>query len=265
MAQEIQMDGEGEDHQQDQNEHYEKILSVDHIDQIWNAKNPLADLFHVYTSFFNPSMSHDYWQVDDNKIKFLAEFQIYNLIFCKNDLKLSDEETWEVLDIMWNLLAFNQDGTIQDHSVSAQESFNEALTGKFDELKNELIARAKQGILTKDQIKLIMTYMKSGYFKHFRLVDFVLRNSQHSKVKTITLFHDEPIKMSSLNNAKEIIEEPSHPQREAEGEYDAEGEDPLEGIDDRLNQANLDDDTKHEVKHKLQEYKKEAEAKVVKK
>lgn len=49
--------------------------------------------------------------------------------------------------------------------------------------------------------------MKSGYFKHFRLIDFVLRNNQMPTFKNITLFHDEPLKMPSLDFAKEVVDE----------------------------------------------------------
>lgn len=262
---------EGEGHNEEGLEQTQEVNLVpgDMVGQIWNSQDPLTDLFEVYTSFFNPSHDPEYDVVDDNEIMFLAEFQIYNMIFCKNDLKLDDNQTSEVLNVMWHLLAINQDGSIQDHSLPAEGNFQEALNNKFEELRVALISLAKQGVLNKDQLKHIMTYMKSGYFKHFRLIDFVLRNRQLPTMKHITLFHDEPLIQKHLDTSKEIVDEPMYPAREGEGELEAEGEegidvdkDPLDGLEDRLNQARLDENSKNEVKSKLQDYNKEINSKL---
>mmetsp|Transcript_26990 Transcript_26990/g.26912 ORF Transcript_26990/g.26912 Transcript_26990/m.26912 type:complete len:94 (+) Transcript_26990:29-310(+) len=65
----------------------QNLISPSQVASIWESQDPLDDLFKIYTLFFNPTLSDDYDTVDDNKIKLLAEFQLYNLIFCKNDLK----------------------------------------------------------------------------------------------------------------------------------------------------------------------------------
>jgi hypothetical protein len=39
----------------------------------------------------------------------LAEFQTYNLEFCKNELYLNDDSTAAVLDLFWQLLEFDID------------------------------------------------------------------------------------------------------------------------------------------------------------
>lgn len=265
MSNQSQAEDENAHHEEEAEPEHVKIIQSEQIDQIWNTEDPLEFVYEIYTSYFNPSHSHEYDLVDDNTIKFLSEFQIYNLIFCKNDLKLNDDQCAEVLDILWCLLAVNQDGTMQDHSVPAEGNLQEALTCKFEELKTDLIDRAKQGIFNKDEIKQIMSYMKSGYFKHFRLIDFVLRNKQLPTMKHITLFHDEPLAESALDNAKEIVDEPMIPKAEGEAEQDDEidlNRDPLEDIDNRLASVELDEDSKNEVKSKLQEYNNEINQKI---
>eukprot|EP00344_Euplotes_crassus_P011612 CAMPEP_0197005768 /NCGR_PEP_ID=MMETSP1380-20130617/31197_1 /TAXON_ID=5936 /ORGANISM="Euplotes crassus, Strain CT5" /LENGTH=277 /DNA_ID=CAMNT_0042425033 /DNA_START=17 /DNA_END=851 /DNA_ORIENTATION=+ len=248
----------------------QNLISPSQVASIWESQDPLDDLFKIYTLFFNPTLSDDYDTVDDNKIKLLAEFQLYNLIFCKNDLKyLDDTQISEVLELIWSLLAINQDGTIMDHSVIAEGELQKALTSKFEELKIALIDKAKAGVLSKDQIKSIMTFMKSGYFKHFRLIDFVLRNRQQSTWKQIKLFHNSTLSAPCLDDAKEIIDQPL--QVEGEGQdIDAEGEedidpnkDPLDGLDNRLDKVDLNDEEKSKVKEELENYNKEANAKAV--
>ena len=68
--------------------------------------------------------------------------------------------------------------------------------------------------------------------------------------------------------AKEVVEETFIPRREGEGEGEGEGEeldpnrDPLDGLDDRLSKAKLDDHEKNEVKTKLNDYRNEANSKL---
>ena len=268
----VELNNEENAEQEHEGDHEEledpRLISLEQVDQIWNSQDPLGDLFNLYTTFFNPSHDYEYDIVDDNKIRFLAEFQIYNLIFCKNDLKLEDVQTVEVLHILWNLLAINQDGTIQDHSVCAEGNIEEALSSKFEQIKSELIDRAKQGILSKDQLKQTVTHMKQGYFKHFRLVDYCLRNRQLPTLKNLTLFHDEPQILPNLGEATEMVEESI--MHRAEGEEGAEGEeddidvdkDPLDGLEDRLDSANLDDESKQQVRQKLEGFKDEVNQKI---
>ena len=246
----------------------QNLINPEQVETIWNAEDPLNELFQLYTTFFNPEHDDEYDVVDDNKIKFIAEFQIYNLIFCKNDLHLDNKQTSEVLEMLWNLLAINQDGTIQDHSLPAEQGFQEAMNSKFEELKNELIEKAKSGILSKENIKAIMLNMKTGYFKHFRLIDFVIRNKQYPTFKKIRLFYDKPLTSGNLDGANEIIEEPSVSpedelaQKEGEEEDIDPNKDPLEGLDERLDKVNLEDEEKTQVKQQLEEYNKEANEKV---
>ena len=40
----------------------------------------------------------------------MADFQLYNLIFCKNELMLDDYKVAVVMDILWKLLEFSPDG-----------------------------------------------------------------------------------------------------------------------------------------------------------
>ena len=213
--------GEGEDQTLEAQD--TRLLSASQIDQIWNSDDPLQELFDIFTSYFNPTHDHEYDNVDDDKINFLAEFQIYNLIFLKNDLKLEDYQIAHILDILWNLLAVNQDGSISDESIWAQGNYDQALNSKMDEIKVGLIDKLKAGILTKEQVLAIMGYMKTGYFKHFRLIDFWLRNRQQSTIKSITLFHDEPLTTGNLDGAQEIVEEePIQHHQEGEADQDAE-------------------------------------------
>lgn len=48
------------------------------------------DLIHVFQAHFKPKSSIEPEKVEYNEINIFAEFQLYNLMFCKNELLLGD-------------------------------------------------------------------------------------------------------------------------------------------------------------------------------
>jgi len=61
------------------------------------------------TWYFRPANSYDPERVDYNCLNIFAEYQTYNLEFCKNELFLNDRQTANILDMFWQLLEFNPD------------------------------------------------------------------------------------------------------------------------------------------------------------
>jgi hypothetical protein len=49
-------------------------------------------------------------KVEYNEINIFAEFQLYNLIFAKNELLFDNIKTSVLLNLFWKLLEFNPDG-----------------------------------------------------------------------------------------------------------------------------------------------------------
>jgi hypothetical protein len=47
--------------------------------------------------------------VDYNALNILADYQLYNLEFAKNELTLDDRQSSNVLNLFWQLLEFNPD------------------------------------------------------------------------------------------------------------------------------------------------------------
>ena len=56
-------------------------------------------------------------------------------------------------------------------------------------------------------LKKIVEYAKNGYFKHFRLYDFVLNNKQLCEVKKVFIYQETPIFSPPLSEAMEIKQE----------------------------------------------------------
>lgn len=53
-------------------------------------------------------------KVEYNEINIFAEFQLYNLIFAKNELLFDNFKTAVLLDLFWKLLEFSVDDPVAD-------------------------------------------------------------------------------------------------------------------------------------------------------
>ena len=93
-----------------------------------------------------------------NEINILSEYQVYNLIFAKQELLLDDRLCAYFLEVMWRLLEINNDGSPSDSRVPAAEDFKHALDHKFALLRNLLLntfspagpGKAKEAVFAKD-------------------------------------------------------------------------------------------------------------------
>ncbi len=178
-----------------------------------------------------------------------------------------------MLEVFWKLLGITNTGESEGSRAS------DDIEGALSIFKTNLMQRVTDGTFTKEQCKKIIEYSRKGYFRHFRLFDYVLNNKQLSDVKRVTLFQELPMTAGPLNEAMDIQppaeeeeqEEVKSPDEEAaaegegaeeadkapnEGEESEEGdsgdEDPLAGLDERLEK--LDEGAKMVITAKLNEF-----------
>lgn len=155
---------------------------------------------------FNPENRIEEEKMDYNELNILAEFQIYNLLFSKNELLLDDEKTSYLLEVFWKLLGISNQGD-KIESKKAAEDLGDALDAKWGLFKQSMMERVQSGTFDKDQLKKIVDYARSGYFRHFRLFDFVLNNSQLSDVKRVSIYQERPMFSGPLNEAMDLQSE----------------------------------------------------------
>ena len=75
--------------------------------------------------------------------------------------------------------------------------------------QSEIMKRVKEGMFSTVMVKKIVDYTKEGYFKHFRLYDFVLNNKQLYETKKVFIYQETPMFSPPLNEAMEIKQEQS--------------------------------------------------------
>lgn len=88
-------------------EHY--MIKPSDITNLWSTFKVKKGMFDFMQWYFRPKNSYEPERVDYNALNILAEYQTYNLEFVKNELDLTDEQTANVLQALWNLLEFDPD------------------------------------------------------------------------------------------------------------------------------------------------------------
>lgn len=179
------------------------IITPSLVNSLWHASRPIENLIELYQKTFNPENRIDDEKLDYNELKIISDFQVYNLIFAKKELLLDDEKTSYLLEVFWTLLGIMRNGEKVD-SIKAADNFNQALELKYKNFQGMLVQRVKEGMFSTVQLKQIVEYAKNGYFKHFRLFDFVLNNKQLCEIKKISIYQETPMFSPPLSEAMEI-------------------------------------------------------------
>ena len=104
-----------------------------------------------------------------------------------------------MLQIFWNLLPLNPDGSKKENASHNSKDYKDA----FDK---SLIKRFREGIFTKEEIIRISQHA-SLFFKHFLLYDFVFNNAKPSDIKKITIPKKVPKIAPSLNEALTLVKD----------------------------------------------------------
>ena len=89
------------------------------------------ELFSVFHEHFKPRSSLDPERVEYNEKNFFSEFQLYNLVFAKNDLLYDDHKSAILLNVFWRLLEFN----VPDQSPSPSASPTRNLEVPLNQLR----------------------------------------------------------------------------------------------------------------------------------
>jgi len=66
------------------------IIKANTVKDVWSKSKPKQALFDHLTWYFRPKSSLDPERVDYNALNILADYQLYNLEFSKNELTLND-------------------------------------------------------------------------------------------------------------------------------------------------------------------------------
>ena len=125
----------------------ECVLFPSHISQVWESEQPnQAVQQHLLNYIDRISQTHDRkyqdWDEFENRyepseLKWLADFELHNLIFLKETLKLEDDViVTETLDVLWRTLdLFSSDTELKDAAAFRFNKLREGLTGLFAEKK----------------------------------------------------------------------------------------------------------------------------------
>ncbi len=84
------------------------IIKPSSIKKVWGAgSNMKEEIFNVFYEHFKPKSSLEPERVEYNEMNIFSEFQLYNLVFAKNELLLDDYKSAMLVNLFWRLLEFN--------------------------------------------------------------------------------------------------------------------------------------------------------------
>lgn len=242
------------------------------IDELWNAQDPNAkaqELFLSYLSTESAKRNEDLNKWDDcesrfepNELKWIANFNVDNLVFCKTKACIADESCMSaVIQLLWEVLdLFGQhDGDLDQQTANRYKHLSSGLKKLYEEKA-----------LTSAQVGQLLEHARQDVFGHMQLyLSCIGMKKQQVHTKAINLFQEMPQVCESPNlstDCRELIDEQpmEHkpqseqkveevPEQEVEQEDIVDPEDPMYGIDQRLKSLQLDDESTRIIKEKLQE------------
>ena len=71
------------------------------------------ELVRFFQELYKPKSQFEQEKVEYNQINILAEYQLYNIIYAKNELMFDDVRVAMFLDIFWKLLEFDPDASAE--------------------------------------------------------------------------------------------------------------------------------------------------------
>lgn len=99
------------------------ILKPSDVTRTWKAARMKEELIEFFQELYKPASQYEEEKVEYNQITILAEYQMYNMIYAKNELMFDDFKISVVLDIFWKLLEFNpEDYSTKKSKISASET-----------------------------------------------------------------------------------------------------------------------------------------------
>ena len=81
-------------------------LKPSDVDRIYRSTRMKAELVNFFQDLYKPKSQFEQEKVEYNQINILAEYQMFNIIFAKNELMFDEFKTAVLLEIFWQLLEF---------------------------------------------------------------------------------------------------------------------------------------------------------------
>ena len=188
------------------------VLNEYCIEKAWKHTKPKEFLIEFITKYFRDKDVLE--NFESIELSVIAEYHLYNLIFCKDTLELDDKITTILMNIFWILLKnqnifYQQKVLIKGDNPKKIDEYFLKKTYKSDlnEFKIVLMNHSLNNPPNQvkyfeiNQIKEITDYVKNSYFAHYNLYQYILCNKQKNEEVKITVFIDHPLYVAPLSEA----------------------------------------------------------------
>lgn len=254
------------------------ILKPAEVEHLWNSEDPkklmvdyvmriVREKIGRHGSEWNRhSPFEQRWEKAECTM--IGEFCLQALVFARGEAKISDSLTvGSIVNAFYDILMpFDAgQGLRLEHRTGILQ----------DVLRNLFLSKR----LSKEQVKAVLDFAQRTAFKHLALIDLCFSKKRVFVEKTVRVTLAEPKIMGNLQTGcRELFddredlsksqqdfyqeEEPAGDDthagtqdgaEEGDGQAEVDPEDPLYGLDQRLKNMNLDDESRRIIKEKLEE------------
>lgn len=203
-----------------------------------------------------------------NELKWIADYLVQGLVFIKTKLKINDEQRicW-ILETLWQ--------TLDIFDYDSSKALRNSMSNRYNKMQTGIKDLFVNGHINRDQASQILEYLRKTLFAHLQLYMTCLSlRKQETREKKVHIFSEVPqtVDFPDLEtNCNEIVDHSLDANLEAgptasEGLRDGDDmaseeeifdpNDPLYGLDERLANLNLNEDTRQMLKIKLIEASK---------
>ena len=247
------------------------LVRPEQVDELWDSPEPnmyAQNLLLEHIEEFGEATQQDLmsWNENENRfepneLKWIADFVVGNLVFVKKELKINDQERISfILEILWKTL---------DLFDESQTDLQGAMSMRVSKLQGGLMQIFAQGIVNKAQVGQILAHARRTIFSHLQLyITCMSMRKQETSVKRIEIYSEVPQMCSAPDletDCKEIVEEKEESQVDLGAMSDEDKDfqnaeddeeifdpnDPLYGLDERLANLTISQESKQMLKQKL--------------
>ena len=258
------------------------LVKPEQVDELWSDPSPnehAQRLILAHVEDVSEQTGEDWRSWDENEdrfepneLKWIADFVVRNLVFIRTDLKVSEPDSVShLMQVLWLTL------DLLNKSTTPTSDLGQAQQSRFIQLKTGLKRLFDQKIINKDQVQKVLDYTKRTVFGHLQLyLACIGAKKQVTRVKRVEIFTEMP-QMSEVGDleceCREILEngraatpeelmagetavgdqmegeEENKEEEEAEDVIDP--DDPLYGLEQRMANLDLDEESKAVLRAKL--------------
>lgn len=172
------------------------LFTEELVRTVWEEKTPFVPLSAAVVSTFSAA-GPDYAESDLELVQILSEFFLHSLAFVKLDLKATNAQAAQWLELLLAVVKPN----VVERTFEAEVDFP-----RFQEMMLKLCTGLSP-VFSKQQMEVLMDHFTTTYIKQIGLYRLTFTRVRPCADIKHTLFIDKPMPLAPLRDGKMIVKE----------------------------------------------------------